>query len=320
MDLSIVIPVKNGGERFREVCEILKRQQTKYSYEVIVVDSGSSDDSLAFAQDSGFLVRSIPPEEFGHGKTRVYGASLGTGRYISFITQDALPADELWVENFVGAMDAMPEVAGAFGRHIPYPECNLVDQQMLQMHFANFLREDTYGGVETAGPNRIFYLNNKNRKHYEENAGYRQWLGFFSDNNSIIRRSAWEELPYDDVAFGEDQVWASKAIARGWKKAYIPDAVVYHSHDYPLQDYKQRYYDDFASVYQIHGETPCPTRGAMIHRILGDTKMNWGYILRRQDLSIGKKVYWCSYALRRNRIRYVAAYAAAHQTGKQNEA
>ena len=316
MDVTIVIPVKNGGDRFRELCEILKGQKTHYTYEVVIVDSGSTDDSVAVAKDAGFSVYEIPPSEFGHGKTRAYGASLGTGRYISFLTQDALPADDAWVEHIVGAMDSMPEVAGAFGQHYPYPECNPVDRQMLQLHFANFLREDEHGGVEVSGENRIFSLHDGNRAVYEADAGYRQWLGFFSDNCSIIRRSAWEQIPYADVDFAEDQVWAAAAIAAGMKKAYIPSAAVYHSHDYPLRDYKQRYYDDFASVYKVHGDTPCPTRRAMVRKILGDTKFNVGYILRQQDYSFGEKIRWCFYAMRRNRIRYKAAYRAAHETGE----
>lgn len=312
MDASVVIPVKNGGMRFRQVCDILKRQKGLESYEVIIVDSGSTDDSVEVARQAGFSVYEIPPSEFGHGKTRAYGAALGSGRYIVFLTQDALPYDELWLANFVNAMDAMPEAAGAFGRHLPYPECNPLDRQMLELHFNNFLREDPYGGVETMGDNRLFFLHEGNRQIYEQDAGYRQWLGFFSDNNSIIRRSVWNELPYEDVDFAEDQVWAAAAIASGRKKAYIPSAVVYHSHDYPLQDYKARYYDDFRSVYEVHGDTPCPTRGAMWHKILGDTKMNWGYILRQKDYSFGQKIGWCIYAIRRNSIRYHAAYRAAH--------
>ena len=43
----------------------------------------------------------IPPSEFGHGKTRNYGASKGTGEFILFVTQDAKPADEYWLENFI---------------------------------------------------------------------------------------------------------------------------------------------------------------------------------------------------------------------------
>lgn len=313
MDLSIVIPVKNGGDRFRQVCKVLQNQQTDYTYEVIVVDSGSSDDSVAVAKDAGFSVTEIPPQEFGHGKTRAFGASLGTGRYISFITQDALPTDEYWVEHFVEAMDSMPEAAGAFGKHVPYPECNLVDQQMLELHFNNFLREDPYGGVEVSGENRIFSLHEGNRKVYEEDAGYRQWMGFFSDNSSIIRRSVFEQLPYADVDFAEDQEWAARALEAGYKKAYIPGAVVYHSHDYPLRDYPKRYFDDFASVYKIFGDTPCPTKRAMIRKILADTKFNWGYILRRKDKSFFARIGWCLYAFRRNGIRYRAAYRAAHQ-------
>lgn len=75
---------------------------------------------------------------------------------------------------------------------------------MLQEHFARFGNE-----------NHIFEITEENRKLYEEDEGYRQYLAFFSDNNSCLRRSVWEQIPYDDVDYAEDQFWARKI----WKRA-----------------------------------------------------------------------------------------------------
>ena len=46
MDVSIVIPTKNGGDRLKEVLEAVFSQKTEYKYEVICVDSGSTDNTL----------------------------------------------------------------------------------------------------------------------------------------------------------------------------------------------------------------------------------------------------------------------------------
>ena len=45
-DVSIVIPTKNGGNRFDEVLTMIDCQKTQYTYEVICVDSGSSDNTI----------------------------------------------------------------------------------------------------------------------------------------------------------------------------------------------------------------------------------------------------------------------------------
>lgn len=93
MDVSIIIPTKMAGiirTSFKEIFE----QKTRYEYEVICVDSGSSDNTIEIIKKFPCRLYQILPEEFGHGKTRNYGASKGTGEFIIFITQDALPVDE----------------------------------------------------------------------------------------------------------------------------------------------------------------------------------------------------------------------------------
>ena len=122
MDVSIVIPTKNGGHLFEKVLDAVFKQKTEYEYEVICVDSGSKDGTLDVIRKYPCRLFQIEPSEFGHGKTRNYGASKGNGTYIIFITQDALPATDTWLQNFIDAMKMDPEIVGGFGIHYPYPD------------------------------------------------------------------------------------------------------------------------------------------------------------------------------------------------------
>ena len=205
MDVTIVIPTKNAGELFDRVLSSVFGQKTQYSFEVICVDSGSSDNTLDIISKYPVKLFQIPASEFGHGKTRNFGASKGTGEFIIFITQDALPASETWLQNFVDAMKIDPEIAGGFGIHYPYPDCNIIDKRDLKNHFEGFGKENT-----------IFQLTDSDRYSHDE--GYRQYLAFFSDNNSCLRRDVWEKYPYEDIEFAEDQKWARKIIELGYKK------------------------------------------------------------------------------------------------------
>lgn len=299
MDASIVIPVKNGGERLNQVLDMINRQETEFSYEVICVDSGSGDDSVETIKRHGCILKQIPPEEFGHGKTRNLGASLGTGEFILFVTQDAMPADTHWLDQMLKAMKTDTNIAGGFGIHYPYPDCNYPDRLMLQEHFARFGNE-----------NHVFEITEENRKLYEEDEGYRQYLAFFSDNNSCLRRSVWEQIPYDDVDYAEDQFWARKILEAGYGKVYCPAAGVYHSHNYPLLSYSKRYYDDFKAVYRVYKTVLCPNVKAYVKNILGPTKHECGYILRQTDLSVYGKIKWCMYSGIRNVMRCTASVRA----------
>lgn len=294
MDATIVIPTKNGGEIFDKVLNAVFTQKTKYSYEVICVDSGSTDGTLDTIKKYGCKLFEIPPQDFGHGKTRNYGASKGTGEFILFITQDAMPATDTWLENFIDAMKSDPEIVGGFGIHYPYPDCNVFDARMLKLHFEGF-------GLD----NTVYKLEDKER--YDREEGYRHLLAFFSDNNSCLRRSVWEKYPYPDVNFAEDQIWARQMIELGFKKLYCPHAPVYHSHNFPLNTYFKRYYDEYKGLYELHGYS-------MVKNILGiftgSIRLTGSEIKYLRTLPIGRKakIKWAWYSMWRNFYRFLGGY------------
>lgn len=296
MDVTIVIPTKNAGTQFEKVLAAIFTQKTKYQYEVICVDSGSSDNTLEIINSFPCLLFRIPSQEFGHGKTRNYGASKGTGKYIVFITQDAMPVDESWLENFIDAMENNPDAAGGFGIHYPYPDCNEMDKRDLKRHFQNF-------GNET----RVFYIDDESRYHSDK--GYQQFLAFFSDNNSCLRRTVWEKIPYDNVNFSEDQIWARKVLEAGYGKLYCPTAGVYHSHNYELKTYFQRYYDEFKGLYNVYQWKMVNTKREKWHYIIATDIKDAKYIIKKEN-NVPRKLYWIYYAFRRNRYRAKAGYLA----------
>jgi rhamnosyltransferase len=221
------------------VLEAVLAQQAPWPFEVIVVDSGSSDGSVELARRYGVRVEVIAPAEFGHGRTRNQLASMAAGEFLVFITQDARPASPQWLANMVRGCDAGPDVAGAFGPHRAHPEARHVTHCELNQHFAGF--GSALAVVRLDDPAR-----------FATDTGYRQWLHFFSSNNACIRRSVWQTLPLPEVAFAEDQTWALRAIEAGYAKAFVPDAVVYHSHDFGVWETLQRNFDEAGSFLQDH--------------------------------------------------------------------
>ena len=130
--------------------------------------------------------------------------------------------------------DSAPDVGGAFGPHLAHPGARHVTERELAEHFAGFGSQLSVARLDDA-------------ERFENDLGYRQWLHFFSNNNSCLRRSAWQQLPFPEVMFAEDQSWALAAVQAGWGKAWVPDAAVYHSHDFGVWETLQRNFDEARS-------------------------------------------------------------------------
>lgn len=240
MRASVLIPVKNGGALLGDVLDAVRNQKTDWPFEILVVDSGSTDGSVELARSRGVNVFTIPPEEFRHGKTRNLLAARSSGEFLVFLTQDAKPASQQWLASLVDGCDADASVAGAFGPHRAHPEARHVTHRELEAHFSGFGSELNFSRLE-------------DRLRFDSDPGYRQFLHFFSSNNSCIRRSVWQKLPLPDVAFAEDQTWALEAIKAGYAKAYVPTAMVFHSHDFGVWETFQRNFDEARSFERYFG-------------------------------------------------------------------
>ncbi|MBW4509782.1 MAG: glycosyltransferase family 2 protein [Scytonematopsis contorta HA4267-MV1] len=246
--VTVLIPTKNGGILFKRVIEALLLQETSWDFEILIIDSGSKDGTLEFCQtlESKIRFHTISPEEFGHGKTRNLGISMCESAFIALLTQDALPADSRWLQNIVATVEQAPDIAGAFGRHFAYPGGNPFVERDLKEHFnmlfnyPHILKLDTEESYNT-------YLSCPQIWH------------FFSDNNACIRRSVWEKIPYPDVEFAEDQIWAKKILEAGYAKAYADDAAVFHSHNYSVLELGRRSFDEAKALFSLFGYRLCPS-------------------------------------------------------------
>jgi glycosyltransferase involved in cell wall biosynthesis len=226
--ISVVIPTRNGGSSLEPVLAAVFAQECPSPFEVVVIDSGSTDDTLDIVARHPCRVLQIPPASFDHGDTRNRGVSEARGDIIAFLTQDARPADRHWLANLAEPFDLWADVAGAFGRHVAHPGADPLIAARIDRVFLGF-------GAETAVFRRPADSEYRRRADFYD---------FFSNNNSAIRRSAWCEHPFPRTMMAEDQRWARIVMARGWAKAYVPGAVVHHSHDYTAAQWFRRAFDE----------------------------------------------------------------------------
>lgn len=97
IDLSIIIPVYNAGMLIERCLDSIFGQQTKYAYEVLLIDDGSTDNSIELIRKRREQnITYLRQENSGPAKARNKGINLAKGKYIAF-----LDADDYWKQGFV---------------------------------------------------------------------------------------------------------------------------------------------------------------------------------------------------------------------------
>ncbi len=228
IEVSIVIATYNGGVNFKECLQMVFEQRVNFPFEVIIIDSGSTDGTLDFSKGYPIRLKQISPKEFNHGLTRNMGIEFAQGRYVVLMTQDAIPADSYWLENILeNFKDEL--VAGVYCRQIPRENADVLTKRQLK----NWLT-----GRQSRAINFI-----ENREAYNTLEPMKKFmLCTFDDVCSCVRKSVWEKIPYTETYFAEDVEWSKKAIEAGYKIVYEPRAAVIHSHNRSfLYEYKRTY-------------------------------------------------------------------------------
>ncbi len=217
--ISVVVPTLNAQGQIGPLLTLIESQSLA-PCEILVVDSSSSDGTAAEAAGHpGVDLLVIDRKDFNHGTTRDMALRRTTGDFVCFLTQDAVPAGEFYLEKLVAPMLADPDIALVCGRQLPKADARRFEQLVRGFNYpaAPSVREK--GDLARHGIKTFFV----------------------SDACSCYRREAYLACGgFDAVEASEDMLMAARFVAAGLKVAYEPAAEVYHSHNLtPSQQYER---------------------------------------------------------------------------------
>ena len=129
--VTLLVPTWNAGIEFPEILRSMQNQRLDRGFEILVIDSGSTDGTAQFLRKEPVRLIEIPNSEFNHGLTRDRGIRGARGEIVVLAAQDARPADDQWMQRLIDCF-ADPQVAGVYSRQIPRPDANPFIRDRLQ--------------------------------------------------------------------------------------------------------------------------------------------------------------------------------------------
>ncbi len=237
-DVSVVIPTWNAGPLFQRTLDKIREQRDCGEVDLVVVDSQSSDGTVAMAQEAGARVRTVLRATFNHGLTRNLGAALAKGQAVAFLTQDAEPANDRWLANLREGLEG-ERVAGVYARVLPRPDCS----PLVERSVRNDLVHSPHRLLKPGEPERIEAMSPFERRVFFH----------FNNVSSMVRREVLNEIPFPDIPFGEDLAWGGAVLRAGWNLLYEPRAVIIHSHESRLWEDFSRHRSDAVLMRTLFG-------------------------------------------------------------------
>ncbi len=196
--ISAVIRVKDEIHWIRR-CLRAAFLQDYPRLEIIIVENESSDGTEEAVREFECKIVSISDAEFSFGRALNRGIQASRGDLIACLSSHCIPINNKWLDRLLINFES-DRVAAVYGRQEPLPDTNIFDKRDLW---------------NTFGLDRKVQVRDS----------------FFHNANAMLRRSVWEEIPFDEELDGvEDRDWAKKVIETGYQIIYEPQASVYHHH------------------------------------------------------------------------------------------
>ncbi len=218
---SVIVRTKNCSEIIGQTLKALFSQHFN-DFELIVVDSGSTDETLNIVGEFPCTIVRMDPDDYLSGRSLNLGASHARAGLLVFQNSDTVPLSPDALGNLVAAFED-PDVDAAFGRQVPRPDA------------WSWVRLE----VGSAFPDA---------------AETPPWIPFAAPF-AAMRKRAWEDHPFFEGAWGsEDTEWGYWARDNGRRVRYVKESVVMHSHNHNLRQLYGRLFTEGEAMAIILGD------------------------------------------------------------------
>ena len=217
--VSIIIRSLNEEKHLGALLESVQQQDFQ-DFEIILVDSGSSDRTLDIAKKFPVQIEHIKSADFTFGRSLNQGIAAARGEIAVMVSAHVLPASNKWLSHLISPL-SKTDVAISYGKQRGRQGSKFSEDQHWQHWFPDQSDDD-------------------------------QEQAFCNNANSAIRKLLWEKQAFDEGLTGlEDIAWAAWAKQAGHKIAYVAEAEVAHLHDEKPRQIVNRHMREAIALKQI---------------------------------------------------------------------
>lgn len=224
--VSFIIPTNSSTSKMRNVLDSIKNQKGIKDIEIILINSGKHN--LSELVNSNTKIFNIKSNEFQHGRTRNFGASNASGKYLVFMVDDATLTNDTVLYKMIKILEDDPSISVITGRQFQTSDSDMMYRINMKMHY------DTLG-LKT---DRIIWSENFEKLNSREKILVSQ----IDDVLSCYDRSFFMKNQYSEINFGEDLEMGIRLAKKGMKIVQLYSGGVYHTHLRPADYYLKRYY------------------------------------------------------------------------------
>jgi glycosyltransferase involved in cell wall biosynthesis len=206
---SIVIRAFNEEKHIGRLLDGIVQQNIQ-DFEIILVDSGSTDATVIIASRYPVKIFHLTPEEFTFGRSLNLGIAQAKGEFLVFASAHVFPVYPDWLAKLLN----------------PFEDANVA----------------LVYGKQRGGSETLFSEDQIFTHWFSDQAQERQSHPFCNNANLAIRRSFWELHHYDEsLPALEDLEWGNWAMEHGYAIAYAPEAEIVHIHNESWRGVYNRY-------------------------------------------------------------------------------
>jgi threonine dehydrogenase-like Zn-dependent dehydrogenase/glycosyltransferase involved in cell wall biosynthesis len=244
--VSIIIRARNEERHLGQLLRLLRRQNGTAA-EIIVVDSGSKDETIAIAQEGADKVVQIEADRFSYGRSLNYGCAAASGDILAIISAHTYPTSNNWLTNLTVPFED-ESVAMVYGRQLPHMTTRLGEARDFAVAY---------------GPHSRVLIDEP----------------FGNNANSAVRASLWRRHQFDETLTGlEDAEWARWAQRHGYAVRYAANAAIVHIHDESFHQVYRRFFREGTANAELFPHSSASWRSVLVRGAIDlarDVRFAW---------------------------------------------